>query len=108
VTSEAGARLAGVVEALEHLDLRYLRRVLFCGVAKTEHVLLDKLHDRHARDRLGAREGGEVGIRGHRHSPAELALSGGALVKILVAVRRHRDHARHAVLLLDRAAEHTL
>jgi hypothetical protein len=26
------ARLAGVVEALEHLDLRYLRRVLLRGI----------------------------------------------------------------------------
>jgi hypothetical protein len=101
----AKLRRAGRVEPLEYLrraergvDVRH--RLL-----ELELALLDELHRRDRRDRLGHRGDAEHGIERHVRALPELANTEGILVEEPLVGGDHRDDAGH-FLRIDRLLEH--
>ena len=93
------ARLAGGVEALEHLGPREVRDDLARGALQTELAALDELHDGGRRDRLGHRGDPHHRVRRHRRFLAELPLAERALVERPLVCGCGRDDARHGLRL---------
>src|SRR5262249_58599045 len=60
------------VERFEDLQVCKLRQILFDRIVETEPALLDELHGRRRRDRLGHRGAAEQGVGGGR-APGRIA-----------------------------------
>ena len=93
------------VEALEHFQVCQLRQVLLGRIVEAEPALLDQLHHRQRRDRLGHRRDAENGVDGHRPAAGGVCHSEGALIHDAAAIGDHRDHAWN-VAARDRIGQH--
>src|SRR3984893_15194968 len=92
------------VERLEDLQVCKLGQVLFDRIIESEAALLDKLHGRRRRDRLGHRGAAEQRV-GREPAPGRgVWPAEGALIEHAPTIDNQRDHARH-VLVLNRATQ---
>ena len=92
------------IERFEDLQVCKLRQILFDRIVETEAPLLDELHGRRRRDRLGHRGDAEQRVGRERAPGRDVRHTEGALIEHALAIGDERDHARH-VLALNRATQ---
>ena len=89
------------VERFEHLEIGKFRQILFDRIIETEAALLDELHGRQRRDRLGHRCDAEQRVGRERTSTRNVGHAERTLIEDPPAIGDQRDHARY-VLAFDR------
>src|SRR5260221_5643926 len=92
------------IKRFKYLQVCELRQILFDRIVETEAALLDELHGRHRRDRLGHRGDAEQRVGPERPPGRDVCYAEGALIEDAPAIGDQRDHARH-VLALNRTAQ---
>ena len=78
-----------------------LGQILLGRIVEADAALLDELHERERRDRLGHRGDAEQRIGGERTAGGDVRHAERALIKHALAVGDERHDARH-ILALDR------